>query len=109
VVRAYRLPKTDPGRPEAISTSLRIATEVPLETAALATEAASLLRALLPQTKPAVASDLKVGLLLALAAIEGALENVKTNLKSKKNQSLDKDLAIRIQAITQSLVELKGL
>src|SRR5207247_7182845 len=80
VVRVYRLPKTDPARPEAISTSLRIATEVPLETAALATEVASLLRALLPQTRPAVASDLKVGLLLALAAIEGALENVKTNL-----------------------------
>ena len=56
-----------------------------------------------------MASDLKVGLLLALAAIEGALENVKTNLKSQKNQSLTKDLAIRIQAITQSLVELKGL
>jgi len=109
VVRAYRLPKTDPARPEAISTSLRIATEVPLETAALATEVASLLRALLPQTKATVASDLKVGLLLALAAIEGALENVKTNLKTQKNQSLNKDLAIRIQAITQSLVELKRL
>jgi len=109
VVRAYRLPKSDPARAEAISTSLRIATEVPLETAALASEVASLLRALLPQTKPAVASDLKVGLLLALAAIEGALENVKTNLKSQKDQSLNKDLAIRIQAITQSLVELKGL
>lgn len=109
VVRAYRLPKSDPPRAEAISTSLRIATEVPLETAALASEVASLLRALLPQTKPAVASDLKVGLLLALAAIEGALENVKTNLKSQNNQSLNKDLAIRIQAITQSLVELKGL
>ncbi|MGH7235587.1 MAG: glutamate formimidoyltransferase [Nitrospiraceae bacterium] len=109
VVRAYRLPKTDPARPEAISASLRIATEVPLETAALATEVASLLRALLPQTKATVASDLKVGLLLALAAIEGALENVKTNLKSQRNQSLNKDLATRIQAITQSLVELKGL
>ena len=109
VVRVYRLPKTDPARPEAISTNLRIATEVPLETAALATEVASLLRALLPQTRPAVASDLKVGLLLALAAIEGALENVKTNLKTQKNQSLNKDLAIRIQAITQSLVELKRL
>ena len=109
VVRAYRLPKTDPARSEAISTSLRIATEVPLETAAKASEVASLLRALLPQTKPSVASDLKVGLLLALAAIEGALENVRTNMKSQKNQSLNKDLATRIQAITQSLVELKGL
>ncbi|MGH9316284.1 MAG: cyclodeaminase/cyclohydrolase family protein, partial [Thermoanaerobaculia bacterium] len=107
VVRAYRLPKTVPARPEAISASLRIATEVPLETAAHATEVASLLRALLPQTKATVASDLKVGLLLALAAIEGALENVKTNLKSQTNQSLTKDLATRIQVITQSLVELK--
>ena len=109
VVRAYRLPKTDPARLEAISTSLRVATEVPLETAALASEAAALLRTLVQQPKPAVASDLKVGLLLALAAIEGGLENVMANLKSLKNQRFSDEIASRIQAIKQSLVELKGL
>ncbi|MEK6526769.1 MAG: cyclodeaminase/cyclohydrolase family protein, partial [Nitrospirota bacterium] len=109
VMRAYRLPKTDPARLDAVSTSLRVATEVPLETAALASEAAALLRALVQQTKPAVASDLKVGLLLALAAIEGGLENVRANLKSLKNQRFNDEIASRIQAIKQSLVELKGL
>jgi len=109
VVRAYRLPKTDPARPSAIATSLRSASEVPLETATLASETASLLRTLLAQTKPTVAPDLKVGLLMARAAIEGGLENVYANLKSQTNQSVVKDLAQRAKAVEQRLVELKSL
>ena len=109
VVRAYRLPKTDPSRPSAIATSLRSASEVPLETATLASETASLLRTLLAQTKPTVAPDLKVGLLMARAAIEGGLENVYANLKSQTNQSVVKDLAQRAKAVEQRLVELKSL
>ncbi|HKW85812.1 MAG TPA: formimidoyltransferase-cyclodeaminase, partial [Nitrospiraceae bacterium] len=109
VVKAYRLPKTDPTRSNAISTSLRVATEVPLETATLASETASLLRTLLAQTKPTVAPDLKVGLLIARAAIEGGLQNIYANLKSQTNQSVVNDLARRAKAIEQCLVELKSL
>ncbi|HET8580725.1 MAG TPA: glutamate formimidoyltransferase [Nitrospiraceae bacterium] len=109
VVTAYRLPKTDPSRPSAIATSLRIASEVPLETATLASEAASLLRTLLAQTKPTVAPDLKVGLLMARAAIEGGLENVYANLRSQANQSVVNDLTQRARAVEQRLVELKSL
>ncbi len=109
VVRASRLPKTDGTRAEAISAALRKATEVPLETAGLACEAASLLRGLLPKTKPTVASDLKVGLLMALAAIEGGLENVAINLKAQANQGLLSEIAPRLKALHEQLVELKRL
>jgi glutamate formiminotransferase/glutamate formiminotransferase/formiminotetrahydrofolate cyclodeaminase len=109
VVRAYRLPKTDSSRSETISTSLQAATEVPLETASLASEAGILLRKLLSKIKPAVASDLKVGLLLATTAIEAALENAVENLKVQKNQRLINDCSRRIAHIRESLVELKRL
>ena len=109
VVTAYRLPKEDPARAATISANLATATEVPLETVTLATEAASLLRKLIPLTKPSVASDLKVGLLMALAAIEGGLENVKTNLKSIRNQDVLRKSVDRIREIEQSLVELRRL
>jgi len=109
VVTAYRLPKTDSSRPHAIATSLRVASEVPLETATLASETALLLRTLLAQTKPTVVPDLKVGLLMARAAIEGGLENVYANLKSQANQLVVNDLTQRARAIEQRLVELKSL
>jgi glutamate formiminotransferase/glutamate formiminotransferase/formiminotetrahydrofolate cyclodeaminase len=109
VLKAYRLPKADPARPEAIASSLAIATSVPLETAALASEAASLLRSVIPVVKPSVASDLKVGLIMALAAIEGGLENVMTNLKAQPNQKLIGEVRGRVEALQESLVELKRL
>ncbi len=109
VVKAYRLPRNEPSRAEAIAASIQVATEVPLETATLSCEVAGLLRQLFSQTKPAVESDLRVGLLLALAAIEGGLENVITNLKQLKNQELINKITGKIQGIKRSLVELKKL
>lgn len=109
VIQAYRLPKTDPSRATAIAAALELATKVPLETAEMAREVASLLRMLLAQTKPSVASDLKVGLFMALAAVQGGLENVMENVKSIKNHRLIEDILGHVKAIEQSLVELKGL
>ncbi|MGH7254993.1 MAG: cyclodeaminase/cyclohydrolase family protein, partial [Nitrospirales bacterium] len=44
VVQAYRLPRTDPARAEAVMTGLRTATEVPLQTATAAVEVVTLLK-----------------------------------------------------------------
>ncbi|HJU04003.1 MAG TPA: cyclodeaminase/cyclohydrolase family protein, partial [Nitrospiraceae bacterium] len=107
VMNAYRMPKDDSSRAAAIVKHLEAATEVPLETATLAAEAATVLRELLPLTKPSVASDLKVGLLMALAAIEGGLENVKTNLKSIKKPDLINKYRAQLAAIEESLVQLR--
>jgi glutamate formiminotransferase / formiminotetrahydrofolate cyclodeaminase len=109
VVQAYRMLKSDPERPAAILEHLRTATLVPLNTAELANEVATLLLSLRKKTRPSVSSDLKVGLLMALAAIEGGLENVNANVKQSKNQSLDSEIATRKRIIEQSLVDLKTL
>lgn len=109
VVKAYRMPKSDPSRPSAISDNLRIATFVPLKTAELTNEVATLLLTLRQKTKPSVSSDLKVGLLMAIAAMESGLENVSTNVEQIKNQSLEREMAGRIRIIEQSLVELRRL
>jgi glutamate formiminotransferase/glutamate formiminotransferase/formiminotetrahydrofolate cyclodeaminase len=109
VLQAYRLPKTDPVRAEAIAKSLEAATGVPLETASLAGEAATILRRLASKTKPAVASDLAVGLSMALAAMEGGIANVETNVQAQKNQRL-KQLALdRLSVIKRNLEELRRL
>ena len=109
VMQAYRLPKSDAGRGRAITSSLQLATEVPLMTATLAVETARELRTLLPRIKPSMASDIKVGLLMAVAAIEGGLENVGINLKSLTDQEVLKDLVPRVERLKQSLVELRTL
>lgn len=105
VLTAYRLPKTDAGRSQAIATALEQATEVPLRTATLAAEAGQLLRRLQSQTKPSVASDLTVGLLMARAAVEGGLANVDTNLKSLKNHEFTGKAFRQVEQIKRILEE----
>jgi formiminotetrahydrofolate cyclodeaminase len=109
VVQAYRIAKSDPGRPAAILEHLRTATLVPLKTAELARDVATELLALRQKAKPSVLSDLKVGILMSLAAMEGGLENVNTNVKQIKDQSLEAEITDRIHIVEQSLVELRRL
>jgi len=109
VLNAYRVAKSDPERPQLISMSLKKATEVPLETAESAKEAASLLVAVRALAKPSAASDVKVGMLMALAAADGGIENVNANMKSQINQAFKDEVAGRLRQLKQSLVELKGL
>ena len=109
VLKAYRVPKSDPERPRLISMSLQRATEVPLETAECGKEVAALLLAVRAVAKPSVSSDIKVGLLMALAAADGGLENVNVNMKSQINQSFKDEVAGRVRQLEGSLVELKSL
>jgi formiminotetrahydrofolate cyclodeaminase len=61
------------------------------------------------RTKPSVSADLKVGLFMARAAIQGGLENVAENLEAQKNQELISATTKKIQGVKESLEELKGL
>ena len=61
-MRATRLAKTDRTRPAVLSSALHLATEIPLEIAEQATEAGVLLHACSTEAKPAIRSDLTVGL-----------------------------------------------
>jgi len=109
VLQAYRMPKTDPARGEAISNGLQMATRVPLETAELSCEAATLLHSLLLGTKPSVESDIRVGVLMASAAIEGGLINVQENIKSQLNQQFKSSYGDKVKALKQKLVDIRKL
>jgi glutamate formiminotransferase/glutamate formiminotransferase/formiminotetrahydrofolate cyclodeaminase len=103
VLHAYRLPKSDPGRTRAISVALQVATEVPLETATLAMETLTLLRELGTHVKPAVLTDLEVGIQMGMAAVEGARVNVQANLKSQTDQESVAAASAKLAAIAQRL------
>ncbi len=99
VSAAYKLPKDSPERPDAIQKALRLATEVPLETAECAAAIRGALSELAGITSPAMASDLKVGGLLAQAALDGALANVEINLGDIKDGSFVARVRQRVEAL----------
>lgn len=96
VLAAYRMPKaTDEekaARSAAIQAGFRAATEAPLETLRLATEALEVGAIVARHGLPSAASDVGVGASLLVAAAEGAAANVRINLDSLK------DLAFREEA-----------
>ena len=101
-VEAAMLPKTDSNRPMALSSALHVATEIPLEMAERSTEAGALLHACSSGAKRRVQSDLKVGLIMAIAAGEAGLHTVKENLKIQPNQRLKRALRARVQQVSEN-------
>jgi methenyltetrahydrofolate cyclohydrolase len=69
-------------REPTLQEALRNATVVPMGVAELACRVMQSLLSLRSISNPNLASDLNVGIWMALAAAEGALENVAINLKS---------------------------
>lgn len=104
VMAAFKLPKgseaEQAARAQAIESASKAAATVPLETAELAAAVARLLEPLHPITIPQAASDLTVAGLLAKAAREGALENVRANLPSIQDSVWVSQLETLLQALT---------
>ena len=86
VMAAYKLPQATPeeqGRREAaIQNALQGAANVPMEVARKAAQIFEQLGKLESIASPSMLSDIRVGRLMAGAAIKGALENVAINLES---------------------------
>jgi glutamate formiminotransferase / formiminotetrahydrofolate cyclodeaminase len=86
VMAAHKLPKSTPeeqGRREsAIQNALQGAAGVPMEVARKAVDVFDLLGQLEKIASPSMLSDIRVGRLMAGAAVQGALENVAINLES---------------------------
>jgi glutamate formiminotransferase / formiminotetrahydrofolate cyclodeaminase len=86
VMAAYKLPKETSNeqvqRDAAIQTAMQGAATVPLEVARRSAEVFELLGRLQPISSPSMASDIKVGRMMAAAGARGALENVAINLES---------------------------
>jgi len=108
-VEATKLPKTDSSRPMVVSSALHVATEIPLEIAERSAEAAALLHACASGVKRRVQSDLRVGLIMAIAAGEAGLHTVNANLEIQPNQRLKRALLERVQQVSENLEELKAL
>ncbi|MDA2914808.1 cyclodeaminase/cyclohydrolase family protein, partial [Acidobacteriia bacterium AH_259_A11_L15] len=58
-----------------------------------------------PISSPAMASDLKTGAHLAVAALRGALENVKINLDSLQDKGFKEHLRERLAQLENRLSE----
>ncbi len=86
VLAAFQMPKETPEqnqqREQAIQQATRHAAEVPLATAKQAVAIYEQLGQLEPLISPSMLSDLRVGRLLAAAAVEAALANVEINLEN---------------------------
>lgn len=103
VLVAYRLPKDDPSRPEAIADGLRGAALVPLSALDLMAEAArDLLEAKAHCPKSAI-SDWEASLVLLRAAYEVGRKNVVVNLDGAREKDA---LARRLEALDKTFYTL---
>ncbi len=103
VMAAYKLPRETPEeigrRDNAVQQALVMAIEVPLEVARNAATVFETLGQLESIASPSMLSDVRVGRLMAAAAVRGALENVAINLESVT----DVAFAARVGSEAQSL------
>ena len=109
VLAALRLPKsTDEekqARQQAIERAAQRATEIPLEVAEAATAVLDSLGRLGPLSSPTMTSDVNTGAHLAVAALRGALENVRINLDSIRDSVFQKDARARADRLESRLGE----
>ena len=107
VMSAFRLPKATPEeqqkRTGAIQQATRGAAEVPMQTAEAAGSLLTLLGQLEPLISPSMMSDLRVGRLMAAAAVRGALENVAINLDSITDAPYVSAMRARVAAMEERL------
>ena len=109
LLAAMRLPKATEeekkARQDAVERATQVATEVPLEVAKAATAVLDALARLGPISTPAMASDVNTGTHLAVAAIRGALENVRINLDSIRDAAFQKEARARAEKLESKLGE----
>lgn len=106
---AYRIPQHRPDRSVEVSKAIQRAIEVPMEIVEAACEVGRYLLAVREKVKPAVRSDLTVGLTMAIAAAQAGLSTAKANMESPINHQLMNILRVRMAKAITNLDELRGL
>ena len=109
MARALKASKQAGEHSAKLADALVQATEAPMAIAELACEAGVLVHSCLQSAKPAVQSDLTVGIIMAIAAAEAGLHTVKVNKKLLSDHGLKDNFAARAEKTTRSLEELKAL
>jgi glutamate formiminotransferase / formiminotetrahydrofolate cyclodeaminase len=109
VMAAYKLPHETPEelriRDRAIEQGLVRAIEVPLDVARKAAEVFEKLGQLEPMSSPSMLSDIRVGRLMAAAAVRGALENVAINLEAIADAGFASRVRAEALSLTSRIVE----
>src|SRR5580704_11643579 len=109
VMAAYKLSKEtseqERHRDAAIQTALYRAASVPLEVARRAAEVFDRLGQLEPIASPSMYSDIRVGRLMAAAAVRGALENVAINLESITDSAFASRLRLESSSLAARVTE----
>jgi glutamate formiminotransferase/formiminotetrahydrofolate cyclodeaminase len=110
VLEAYRKPQGSPQEKEERSTAVQNALEgaarVPLEVAEGAVKVQQLLSPLLEKGLGSAASDVGVAAYAAQAALKGASLNVRTNLRSLRDETLAQGLQEQLSSLEQRSGEL---
>ncbi len=111
VVAAYRLPKaTDEektARKAAIAGAMRVATDVPLETARAAAALLAHGRTVAEHGNPNAKSDVGVAMSLAMTALSGANMNVEINLDGLGDEAYAEEARVELAALrSASAVQL---
>lgn len=109
VLQARKLPPHHPDRALQLASGVLGAIETPMEIVKLCCEVIPLLRGLLAQAKPELQPDLKMGIQLADAVIDGCVEMVEENMKAQPNQQLVASIRERFAVAEQMLVDAKSL
>jgi len=109
VMAAYKLPQGTPAeqqkRDNAIQAALHGAAGVPLEVARRAADIFERLGQLEAMASSSMKSDIRVGRLMASAAVRGALENVAINLESITDTALGGKLRAEAAALAARVAE----
>jgi len=94
VTRAYKIPKADPGRAQAIDDALAAAARPPAEVVKRARRLLALAQTIEHIGNKNAVSDARVAGMLAKTAIDGATENVNANLSGMSEQARAKQSGI---------------
>ncbi len=103
IMKVYKQPKGTEeeriARTKAILEATMEATKVPLATASICLQAMELCLKVLKRGYPGTASDAAVGFLAARAGLEGALLNVRINLKGRDEDDFSAAMRARVQEL----------
>jgi formiminotetrahydrofolate cyclodeaminase len=107
VMAAYRLPKNDPARPQAIEEALKTACTVPLETAERCLRALELAEVVAVRGNKNAVTDAGAAAAMAYSGLETALLNVAINLQAIKDEGFKREYRRRGDKLAATGKELK--
>ncbi len=102
-ISTLKIPKDNPQRKVKIEESLQKATLIPLSVAEKGIKLLSIIEGIIPDVNRKTLPDIKVGILMAICAVEGAVEYVLVNTASLSEQTFKESCKEKTDQIKTSL------